>query len=373
MAAHPWHYHRPEFASHVLSFFAVVPTLTLYSPRRTGKTVFVLNDLAPAANQAGHVPIYVDLWANQDDTGAALVHALRRAHTELTVPRSSVGKTLKQPVERMQIFGLGLSLGELPVPTEPEDRIARITYWFDKVLEATDRQILLIVDEVQQLAVDPKGQVVAAALRSNLQIRSDRLWAFFTGSSQHNLARMFDDASTPFYQYGQQLRLPDLDRDFTDHIADRFEQSSVGRCLDRDALYDAFLALDRRPGPLLDMATRMLIHASTNVAESLQEQEGEERRRAEQMLVARDFDRRVFAVAARIAHGLPYSSVEARQFYARLEGLKQPLKPSQVTRALDLLINAGIVDKGPGRGEARLCLTVVADVLREQFPDVGSA
>lgn len=369
MERDPWHYARTDFARLVIANYQAIRALTLYSPRRTGKTAFVLGDLVPCAIDADFTPVYVDLWSNQTNTARAIISMLRRSYVELTVPETRAGRALKQPVERVQALGFGVTLGEVAEPDEPDDDLSRIEYWFYKVLDAADTPVLLIVDEAQQVALDPQGDAVAGALRSVLQTQAHRLLTFFTGSSQHNLASMFDDASAPFYQFGQQLRLPALERDFTDHIATCFETTATSLTLDRDKLFAAFEALDRRPGPFREMTDAMLVANSDDIEGYLEQQKLDDRQRVERMLESRDLPIREILVAARVAYGSQYASLSARQFYARYEGKEKPLNAGLVNRAVKRLCEANIIDRGRGHGVLRVASSALADLLRERFPD----
>jgi len=369
MERDPWHYPRKSFAQLVINNYQAIRALTLYSPRRTGKTAFVLGDLVPSAIAANLTPIYVDLWSNQQNTARAIISMLRRSYVELTVADTRAGRTLQQPVERIQALGFGVTLGELPEPDEPDDDLSRIEYWFHKVLDASGRPVLLIVDEAQQIALDPQGDAVAGALRSVLQTQAHRLLAFFTGSSQHNLAAMFDDARAPFYQFGQQLRLPALERDFTDHVATCFETIATTLELDRDKLFAAFEALDCRPGPFREMTDGLLVANSDDIDAYLEQQKTDDRQRVELMLENRSLSIRETLVAARVAHGCEYASLRARQYYARYENKVKPLNAGLVDRAVKRLCEANIIDRGRGHGALRIASSALADLLRERFPD----
>ena len=64
MVVDPWHFPRREFTARVLKLLGDGPgqALTLFGPRRTGKTEFLLKDLAPLAEQRRHRVIYASFW-----------------------------------------------------------------------------------------------------------------------------------------------------------------------------------------------------------------------------------------------------------------------------------------------------------------------
>jgi hypothetical protein len=58
--------------------------------RRVGKTTFLRQDFVPAAEAAGALVVYVDLWADRAKSPAALVHeAVRDTLRQLQTPGSA--------------------------------------------------------------------------------------------------------------------------------------------------------------------------------------------------------------------------------------------------------------------------------------------
>ena len=76
-----WHYPRKDLTEKVLIAYeqGLSDTLTLFAPRRMGKTEFVLLDLIPAAAQRGYTPVYVSFWENKDDPTSSLLAAINVA------------------------------------------------------------------------------------------------------------------------------------------------------------------------------------------------------------------------------------------------------------------------------------------------------
>ncbi|MEQ1806564.1 MAG: hypothetical protein ABL900_14410, partial [Burkholderiaceae bacterium] len=88
--------------------------LALFAPRRVGKTFFLDQDLTPAAQAAGYVPVYADVWLQRASPLDAINHALEEALDDVTVPASAVGKTAKTPVKKLGGLGASLEFGEAP-------------------------------------------------------------------------------------------------------------------------------------------------------------------------------------------------------------------------------------------------------------------
>ena len=64
MTGDPWHFRRAGLAEQVLGTLAHGPAqaLSLFAPRRAGKTEFLVQDLAPHAEAKGHLVIYASFW-----------------------------------------------------------------------------------------------------------------------------------------------------------------------------------------------------------------------------------------------------------------------------------------------------------------------
>ena len=90
--------------------------------------------------------------------------------------------------------------------------------------------------------------------------------------------------------------------------------------------------------------------------------------RVEGMISKQGLGIRELAVAARIAHGLSYTSQEALAHYQALEGGKRKVAASQVHRAVEKLVNLSLVDRGRGHGEAYIASWEFASYIRTLLP-----
>ena len=61
-----WHYPRTELAEQYLGLLAlgISSSLAIIAPRRKGKTLFILQDLAPLSQKKNYIPVYASLWQN---------------------------------------------------------------------------------------------------------------------------------------------------------------------------------------------------------------------------------------------------------------------------------------------------------------------
>ena len=58
-----WYYSREDLADKCLKVLeiGISPNLSVVAPRRKGKTLFMLHDLASLAVKRGYVPVYISL------------------------------------------------------------------------------------------------------------------------------------------------------------------------------------------------------------------------------------------------------------------------------------------------------------------------
>ena len=251
MVADPWHFPRREFTARVLTLLVDGPgqALTLFGPRRTGKTEFLIKDLAPLAEQRGHRVIYASFWQVPLSPLAVLLHAV-----ETSLRRGTFGERLRSsvlglaPTLKLSALGAGVEakvdLTTLRGPP-PDDLLVRLDDLLERVSRRSKATILLL-DEVQELARSPGNAPLVAALRTSLDRRSDRLRTVFTGSSRDGLAAMFSARRAPFFHFSTPIGLPALGEAFVDHMIETFRSVSQ-RTLARSDMLSALERLHANP------------------------------------------------------------------------------------------------------------------------------
>lgn len=211
----PWHFPREGLAASVVETLesGIVNAITLFAPRRMGKTQFACTDLGPLAARKGWLVAYCNLWDDKSNPAGALVATLAAA-TEPFRPNRRTGKV-----------GVAANLGIVTASAEATEEVvprgapSHITDAFNAFAhhvsrKAKERRLLLIVDEIQHLATDRKFEPATASLRTSLERHSGRVKAVFTGSSQHGLQRLFLDTRAAFFSPAGQMELPRLGADF---------------------------------------------------------------------------------------------------------------------------------------------------------------
>lgn len=263
---------RPAIAQAYLTMLDAQPgrPLALFAPRRVGKTFFLDHDLGPAAQAAGKLPVYADLWLHKSAPLDAVNHALEEALDDLRVPASRVGKLASTPVTKIGVLGASVDLGQLPGRRNlPDAPALRLDALVTRLSRQHGGQILLMLDEVQTLGEAVDGATMVASLRAVLHKRRAEVAAVFTGSSQEGLAQLMNTAGAPMYQFAQLLDFPFLGDEFLRLLADHFRKVHPGKKLDLADLRAGFGRIGFRPGLMRDVVKAMSAEGITEVVRGI--------------------------------------------------------------------------------------------------------
>lgn len=252
-----WHFPRHALADSVLGAFnsGLSHALTLFAPRRMGKTEFLLKDVAPQADARGWRVFYHSFMTDGDESGEVF---------KLSLAEFAAGRMrtwLKPLTARVSadLLGVKAELGaQAPASTHSVTEVIQAL--------ASGGRTLLLLDEAQMLTRQAHNEELLGGLRTGLDINKAQLKVLFTGSSREGLRRMFSEARAPFFHFGTNIELPTLNQDFCQHMANAY-QHSTGRPLDADALWQAFQHMGCVPGKLRAVVEAMVL----NVALSLEQ------------------------------------------------------------------------------------------------------
>lgn len=240
--------------------------ITLFAPRRVGKTHFLDHDLAPVAKRAGLLPVYADVWLQRTAPLDAINHAQDEALDDASVPSGKVGRLAKTPVRKIAAGGASLELGDQParraLPASPELRLDALVA---RVAQASGKTVLLMLDEIQTLGEVGNGATIIAALRAVLHKRKSEVAAVFTGSSQSGLARIMSSAGAPMVQFAQLLDFPVLGDEYLSVLAGHFARVHNGRKPAIEDLRRAFERLGFKPALMKDIVRSMSAEGVTDV------------------------------------------------------------------------------------------------------------
>jgi len=349
-----WHYHRPTLAALYLKALnaGVVVSTTIFAPRRTGKTSFLLKDLKPAAEKAGFQVIYADLWQTRQAPASALLRALELALAPRTMPQK-IAARLKAPVKSIKagadLAGARFS-GEMTLASEPASQAEMGLQVTDLIARLCKKQpVLLLIDEAQELGRSKENELVATALRTAITLYQNRLRVVFAGSSRSQLAHLFANIQAPLYSSGAAITaFPLLDRGFVRYVAKQYARSS-GRTLDADAAWRAFETLRCQPEPFLKAVMSMVLDPALSLAKALRTIAGDLLRDENHAAVWTRLDatqQLLVQILAADPNTKPFSNEALVQLRRRL-GV-DTLMPTHVQRALARLALANVVVKNPG-------------------------
>lgn len=217
----------------------------LAAPRRTGKSTFLQNDLAPALEDDGVVVVYVDLWSDtRRDPADLLADAITRA---LERHASAVAKTARKAgLKTLSIGGLSIDL-----QTIGKADGATLADALGALHRVAKKPVAMIVDEAQQALASDAGEAAMAALKSARdQLNrpgAANLMLVMSGSDRDKLLRLVHTSSAPFF--GSQITsMPPLGRDYIAHVADLVAHGRPELVpIDGELLHAAFEAFGHRP------------------------------------------------------------------------------------------------------------------------------
>ncbi len=231
----PLYFPRSELAQRLLISLkdGITHALTLFAPRRMGKTQFLLNDIEPKAEEMGFNVFYFSFMEQADDnkTQQAFVYALLDFLNKITQGKSKLIDTLKS-IKSLDILGVELNEQE-------EQAQINVSRLLNEIAEKSEKPILMLLDEVQELARSKGNEGLVRSLRTGLDVNQSKIKVIFTGSSTNGLKAMFNDNKAPFFHFAHALNFPHLDKSFTDFLADIYEQRT-GKQLDKTAFYQTF-------------------------------------------------------------------------------------------------------------------------------------
>lgn len=181
--------------------------------RRVGKTTFIRSDLIPLLQKEGALAIYVDLWSNQESESAS------------TIVLSKVRETLNALTSAHQLkeFELNLKIVKFSFSTADVGKKEGVSLSdaFLELIRKIDRNIVLIIDEVQETLKNESGRKLLMALkaaRDAVNLRGDNphqthLLIVGTGSHRSFVSAMVSKQSQPFYA-ADRVDFPLLGEDF---------------------------------------------------------------------------------------------------------------------------------------------------------------
>jgi len=257
-------YPRRELATHYLQLLLDRPhtALSLFGPRQIGKTTFITGDLSALATSRGILPVYVDLMAASDRL-EAINGALREAAYALKTRRS------QERVRGVKALGLGVDFDTAPPVPSSADSGQQLQHLVADLLRQPGIQrVLLLLDEIQELARSKDGDQTMKAVRAvaNKHKVDGRVLMLMTGSSKEDLTQLFAAHGKPSFGLAERQDFPVLGRDYVDYVVQRAnEPRAKAHKLKIDEFVEAFEMMGHRPADLESFVGHVATYNITDV------------------------------------------------------------------------------------------------------------
>lgn len=265
-----WHFARTDLAEQVLDRFNVGATtaLTLFAPRRMGKTEFLLDDLLPmAGNERDYLTVYVNFWDRMNDPVDSMIIGLQRAGNQAKFKDKAKGWFGK-----FRSGGIDTPIGGVSLEVagaDPAQKLDAVQEMFDALI-ADGRRVLLALDEVQHLATSQAFEPLVFALRGMIDSNRQRVRVIYTGSSRSGLTKLFNKRNAPLFSSSQQIDLPEFGRAYLEHMAAAFNEAT-GRTLDLNECQAAFKMIKKVPFDYRQIIDQLILKGGTDIRAATQQ------------------------------------------------------------------------------------------------------
>lgn len=248
--------------------------LFISGPRQTGKSTFLTQDVIPTLEAAGAIVIYVDLWKAAGRTPEAkLIRAVQKKLVELhgQNPQSFVDKA------KSLLGKIGISSAEMEASIEPtlhpvRAKIAgKLKLNFDttkvgtrdgaslsdallEISKKTGRDIVFIIDEVQEMMKDGKGVLLLRELKAtrdeiNSQQGDHGYFVFVGNGSNRSLVHEMTAQRKAAFYGAKSEAFPPLGTDYVHYVLTvASRENPVAVLPSQSAAYKGFRVLGMRPG-----------------------------------------------------------------------------------------------------------------------------
>lgn len=326
---------------HGLLTSGLTHALTMFAGRRMGKTLFVKQELLPAAETWRWRAYYIDLWVRRDNPELGLVEEL-----EGFVERK---QTLKKPDKLLAKAGYGSTgiQAEWSGASNPEiDLQGRLKRAMRALVGQGNESVLLVVDEFQTLAAG-KHEDFVSTFRATMQELQPQLKLFFTGSSRDALNSMFRKRKAPLFESAMPLPLPELGADFVEDRAVIF-QEITGKSMDAAELGKVFNKIARVPMYLNQIVLHTMVSLTADPWEgfSLWRKALGDQGAHEQWVKLKPVDK---VIVEHLASKQPISlfSAEFSAKVTKLLGEEKPYSPQRIQTAVNRMVkNMVLAPKG---------------------------
>jgi AAA+ ATPase superfamily predicted ATPase len=207
--------------------------VTLYSPRRYGKTSLVKRVQAQLRAEHGVLTVYADLYrvTTVEEVAAriskAVYAALHRQEDLLDKAKRYIGALVNfRPVLKPNEQGeIAVTVDRVGTHPDGVELLSTTMEYLGKFVEKYEKPVHIALDEFQEITEIQRQNEIEAALRTQIQHISGASF-FFIGSRRRILLEMFSSNSRPFFQSTSLFKLERLPKeDLVDYIGSRFAEN----------------------------------------------------------------------------------------------------------------------------------------------------
>jgi len=259
-----WIYRRTALAKHYIDSMGIgiMNRLALLAPRRRGKTLFLINDLAPLSEESGYYPVYANLWDNVGSPHLPVLESLRSSYATLK-KRGRVTSLLMAPIKKLTI-GNSVIKGDLhfaDTAIQPTtDELSEISDLITKIANLNKKKnLLLLIDEVQHITTNDKFAPLAFTLRTAADKNSKKVKIVFTGSSRTGMNLLFNKKNAAFYNSVERIEFPNLETDFLKYCQKKLKKD-YKISVSIEELEMCFDELDSSPYWFVKVLHKMILH-----------------------------------------------------------------------------------------------------------------
>lgn len=211
-------YSRKEYAEKLMKSIGNSHAIVLFEGRRKGKTTFLINDLASIASNDHYVFYYSFMLEEKDLLNGNFKEDFifklnefvndvifnEKNNDRIKKSEFEISLDLKNPLMFLNSFKVKYKREN--ISQEKIIRKLNLIDIFDLIKEFTDKKVLLILDEFQEVARFQKNQEEKIGfikdLRTGLDLNKTVIKTVFTGSSYNDLSKLFSNYNEPFYKFG---------------------------------------------------------------------------------------------------------------------------------------------------------------------------
>jgi hypothetical protein len=230
--------------------------LFISGARRTGKTTFLRHDLIPALQASGAIVIYVDLWQDITISPANLMHdAIRRCLKDLQNPASALLKQLsKLKNAEFAHFGLKFSFDFTQVGEKGGG--VTLAQALTEVVDLAKRDVVLVVDEVQQAVSTDEGRTMLFGLKAARDAINQRPQTaghlIFIGTGSHRaMVHELTARNNQAFSGATSIAFPLLGNDYVAWLMERLGCQGFTPLPSHDVANEVFAMLGHKPEDFL--------------------------------------------------------------------------------------------------------------------------